>query len=52
MEDKLKGRGPQEKNASKEEYLNGSRPQWKHYTKQVTLACLTRQFCTEVGKWF
>ena len=46
MEDDLNGKG---KNTSMEEYLDGSRPQWKSYRKQMTLACLTRQFCTELG---
>ena len=45
----LKGRRPQGRNTSMEEYLNGSRPQWKPYRKQLTLACLASQFCTELA---
>ena len=45
MEDDLKGRGSQGKNTSIEE----SRPQCKPYRKQMTLACLASQFCTELG---
>ena len=49
MEDDLKGRGTPGKNTSMEEYLDGSQPQWKSYRKQMTLACLPSQFCTELG---
>ena len=49
MEDNLNGRWPQWKTTSMEEYLDGSRPQWKLYRKQMTLACLASQFCTELG---
>ena len=49
MEDNLKGRGYQGKNTSMEEYLDGSRPQWKPYRNQMTLACLASQFYTELG---
>ena len=49
MEDDIKGRGPQGKNTSMEEYLNGTQPQWKPYRKQMTLAYLASQFCNELG---
>ena len=32
-----------------EDYLDGSQPKWKPYRKQMTLACLASQFCTELG---
>ena len=49
MEDDLKRRGSQGKNTYMEEYLDGSQPQWKSYRKQMKLACLASQFCTELG---
>ena len=37
------------KNTSMEDYPDGSRPQLKPYRKQMILACLADQFCTELG---
>ena len=54
MEDILNGRQPKRKTTSREEvlreeYLNGSQPLWKPYRKQMRLAGLANQFCTELG---
>ena len=46
IEDDLNRRQPQGKNIYIEEYLDVSRPQWKPFRKQMTLAS---QFCTELG---
>ena len=45
MEDNLNGRQPQWRTISMEDNLNGRQPQWK----MTTLACLTSQFCSELG---
>ena len=48
MEEDLNGGQPQWKTTSMEDNFEGrtSRPQWKPYRKQMTLAS---QFCTELG---
>ena len=45
MEDDLKGRQPQRKKRLMEDDINGRQPQWK----MTTLACLSIQFCSELG---
>ena len=46
MEDNLNGRQPIWRTTSMEDDINGRQPQWK----MTTLACLTRQFCSELGQ--
>ena len=46
LEDDIKGRTPLLKSIL---ILDGSQPQWKSDRKQMALACLARQFRTELG---
>ena len=45
MEDNLNGRQPIWRTTSMEDDINGGQPQWK----MTTLACLTSQYCSELG---
>ena len=45
MEDDINGRQPHWKRTSIEDDINRRQPLWK----MTTLACLTSQFCTELG---
>ena len=45
MEDNLNGRQTIWRTTSMEDDINGRQPQWK----MTTLACLTSQFCSELG---